>query len=703
MIKPVSVLTAVLTAVSGIGIGAYAANASGEAQQAKESDNAVTEAKAAITEKAADKNLKDETVYVLASADGTAEKIIVSDWLKNSLNSSEIPDVTELSDIVNIKGSEALTDGKWNADGDIYYTGTLQKELPVEMNISYTLDGKTVSPEEIKGKSGIVTVRYSYKNNQRETVKAGGETKEMYVPFAVLTGVILDNDNFRNVEVTNAKLLNDGDRTIIAGYALPGMQENLGIDKEKLEIPDYFEITAEVSGFEMSETVTVITNELFNEAEIDDKTDISGLDSLNELTDAVNQLCDGSDKLYDGLSELLEKSGVLIEGIDKLAEGAEALKNGVSDLADGSAQLKDGTDELAQGLDTLKENSAALSAGSKQVFDALLKTANTQLKAAGLDVPYLTAENYSEVLKGVLNNLDEGNVTAMARQQVEQAVRARESEIRAAVEEAVKAEAMPKVEAAVKESITEQVLSALQLTSEEYEQGVRAGVISVEQQEQINAAVETQMSSDTAGQAIAQNLNAQMQSEEIKGIIAAKTEEQIGLMIEENMKSDEVISKISAAGSGKASIEELLAQLDSYNEFYTGLNAYTAGVDQAAAGADKLKDGAFALNSGADRLNGGTARLYEGIMTLKDSAPALIDGITQLKDGSKELSDGMHKFKEEGVQKIIDAVDGDLKGLLDNLNASKEASEKYNTFSGLHESMNGQVKFIYRTEGIDGE
>lgn len=672
MIKPVSVLIALLTAAGGAGIGVYAVN-SADTTQVQETEKKSNEINEKDKEEEFERNLKDETVYVLSSADGTAEKIIVSDWLKNILNSSEISDCTELDDIVNVKGDETFTDGKWNSDGsDIYYTGTIEKSLPVTMSVSYTLDGQSVSPEEIKGKSGEVTIRFSYKNNQKETVTVDGEKKEMYVPFAVITGVILDSDSFKNVEVTNGKLLSDGDRTVIAGYSLPGMRDNLGINSKDVEIPDFFEISAKVNNFELSETITIITNEAFNNIDFDGDGELGELDSLSELSDAADQLCDGSDKLYDGLSQLLEKSSELVNGIDKLTEG--------------SVRLKDGTEELAQGLDALKKNSEALNMGSRQVFDVLLETANTQLKAAGMEVPSLTPDNYEDILKGILNDLDESNIQMAARQQVEQVVREKENEIQSAVTEAVKAEVTLKVKEAVKENITAQVLTSLQLTPESYEQGVKTGAVSAAQQSQIAAAIEAQMGSQAAQDAIAQNLETQMQSEEVAKIISEKTEEQIDMIVDENMKSEEIINQVSTAKSGRERIQDLLMQLDSYNQFYTGLKTYTSGVDQAANGALQLKEG--------------TAQLCDGIITLRDSAPALIDGITQLRDGSIELSEGMHKFKDEGVQKIIDSLDGDLKGLLDNLKASKKASEKYNTFSGIDESMDGKVKFVYRTESI---
>lgn len=672
MIKPVSVLIALLTAAGGAGIGVYAVN-SADTTQVQETEKKSNEINEKDKEEEFERNLKDETVYVLSSADGTAEKIIVSDWLKNILNSSEISDCTELDDIVNVKGDETFTDGKWNSDGsDIYYTGTIEKSLPVTMSVSYTLDGQSVSPEEIKGKSGEVTIRFSYRNNQKETVTVDGEKKEMYVPFAVITGVILDSESFKNVEVTNGKLLSDGDRTVIAGYSLPGMRDNLEINSKDVEIPDFFEISAKVNNFELSETITIITNEAFNNIDFDGDGELGELDSLSELSEAADQLCDGSDKLYDGLSQLLEKSSELVNGIDKLTEG--------------SVRLKDGTEELAQGLDALKKNSEALNMGSRQVFDVLLETANTQLKAAGMEVPSLTPDNYEDILKGILNDLDESNIQMAARQQVEQVVREKENEIQSAVTEAVKAEVTLKVKEAVKENITAQVLTSLQLTPESYEQGVKTGAVSAAQQSQIAAAIEAQMGSQAAQDAIAQNLETQMQSEEVAKIISEKTEEQIDMIVDENMKSEEIINQVSTAKSGRERIQDLLMQLDSYNQFYTGLKTYTSGVDQAANGALQLKEG--------------TAQLCDGIITLRDSAPALIDGITQLRDGSIELSEGMHKFKDEGVQKIIDSLDGDLKGLLDNLKASKKASEKYNTFSGIDESMDGKVKFVYRTESI---
>lgn len=110
----------------------------------------------------------------------------------------------------------------WDAEGnDIYYQGSTTKALPVDVSVSYKLDGKTMSAKEIAGKSGRVTIRFDYKNNQYEMVDIGGKKEKIYVPFAMLTGIELDDDKFSNVEVTNGKVVNDGTMTVVAGLAFP--------------------------------------------------------------------------------------------------------------------------------------------------------------------------------------------------------------------------------------------------------------------------------------------------------------------------------------------------------------------------------------------------------------------------------------------------------------------------------------------------
>ena len=680
--KILSLLLSGVLVIGGMGIAVHATGAKDTSAKKETVKQTVSpEEKTEIS--------KDETVYIIAGADGAVNKVIVSDWIKNAIASDKIQDQTDLENVVNVKGDETYTlDGDnihvWDAQGnDIYYQGDIKKELPVDIAVSYKLDGNTVSAEELAGKSGKVTIRFDYTNHQYEMVDIDGKQEKMYVPFAMLTGVILDNDNFKNVEISNGKLINDGDRIVLIGMAFPGVSDNLKLEEDKLNIPDYVEITADATDFEMAASVTIATNELFNHVDFDDVDDLEGLsDSLDELTDAMDQLIDGSSKLYDGLDVLLDKSGEMKEGINQLVTGAGKLAKGNKDLDGGAAQLQSGAAKLAGGLDTLSSNNTTLNGGAKQVFESLLSMANTQLADAGLTVKKLTIDNYATVLNGVLSSLDEKAVYKLAYDQayskVEEAVRAQETVIHT------------KVEAAVREKVLEGVLKAAgqPMTAKQYEAAVNAGKIPADAQAKINAAVEGQMA-----------------QKEIQKQITKNTEQQIKDLTEQKMGSEEVKAQINkaveSAKSGASGIASLKTQLDGYNQFYQGLITYTGGVAEASSGARELKNATAFLKKGTTGLKNGAEELYTGLGALQEGSGALIDGVAQLKDGALQLSDGLKEFNEKGVQKLIDAVDGDLDGLLTRIRATADVSKDYKSFAGISDEMDGAVKFIYKTGAVE--
>ena len=585
-----------------------------------------------------------ETVYVIANADGSAKKVIVSQKYDPDDPNAAQEARSSLTDAVNVKD-----DNCWQ--------GTTDKPLPVTMHITYTLDGKSVSADALAGKSGHVTMRFDYENTQYETKTIAGKSQRIYVPFAVLTGAILDSDNFRNVSVTNGKLVDDGDHTVVVGMAFPGLQENLALDTDKLEIPSYVEVSADVTDFSIETTLTVVTNSVFNDVD-EDKLDKDALDELSDdldkLTDAMEQLMDGSDELFDGLDTLLDKSH----------------------------ELADGVGQLSSGLKKLDANSAQLNEGAKTVFNTLLDTANKQLQAneslseAGITIPELTISNYADVLNGVIAKLDPDSVIAQAeaaaRQQVTAAVRAQEDTVRAAVTEQVRQNVSDNVTAAVKASVLEGVLKSQGMTQEQY--AVADDTVKMA----VSSAVDAKMNTAEVQQNISATVSAQMASPEVKALIDQNTEQQISLLIEQNMNSETVRAQIDAAtAQASAGAKQLLAlrqQLDSYNTFYVGLQTYTAGVAEAAAGAVKLNK----------------------------NMPDLIDGVKKLRDGSLELADGIKELNEEGIEKLVDAFDGDLTELSDRLQATIDVSRDYRSFIGSGDSGDG-VKFIFRTDAIEND
>ncbi len=511
---------------------------------------------------------KDETVYVLAGADGSVKKVIVSDWIKNAISEGKISDKTNLKNVKNVKGNEKYTlDSNnmtvWDAQGnDVYYSGNIDEELPVNLSVSYKLDGKNITADKLAGKSGKVTIRFDYENKQYETVNIDGKSEKIYVPFVMLTGMLFNNDTFRNVEVTNGKVINDGDRTAVIGIALPGLQKNLNITSDKLELPDFVEITADVENFKMGMSITLATNELFSNFDTSKLNDLDNVaNSVNDLTGGMNQLLDGSSALYNGLDLLLSKSNELVNGIKELANGSKTLKEGTEKIDFGAGNIKSGAFELYGGLNELSSNNPQLNGGAKQVFETMLSTAQSQLNNAGITTPTLTIENYSAVLTAVL-------------------------------------------------------------------------------------------------------------------------------------------SKVSNIPTAAASVTTLKASLDSYNQFYTGLLNYTGGVEKATNGAKELYLGANQLKAGTEELKLGSEKLYNGVLKLEDGTSVLVGGVSELKNGAVKLSGGLKKLNDEGVSRIIKLVNGDIKGLATRIKATADVSKNYKNFSGISDDMDGQVKFIYRTDEI---
>lgn len=588
---------------------------------------------------------KDETVYILADAQGAARKIIVSDWLKNPQGADTLPDVSTLESIENVKGLETFENGLWNAAGkDIYYQGESQAQLPLEMRVSYALDGQEIAPEALAGKSGRVTIRFDFTVSQKQ---AG-----VSVPFAVVTAALLENDVFTDVQVTNGQLVNDGDRTLVVGAALPGLQSSLGLTEDQLALPEYVEISAQAEGFALPVTAALASCEPFALLPVERLDSVEDLkQAAKKLDDGMARLIDGGTQLYDGLATLETKSGELAQG--------------VSQLNDGLAQLTAQNDTLNSACD--------------QVFAALLAAANEQLAAASPDAPALTQENYAAVLDQLIAALSPEGVAAAARQQVEQAVRQQEDTIRQAVEAAVREQAAAQVRQAVEEGVREKALAALDTTPEAYAAALEAGKIPQEQQQQLAAALEQQMASDAVQALIQQQTDAQMQSQEAVQAVAQNVEAQVQALVEQQMQSDAVQAQVQAAEaqyqSALESLTALRAQLESFQAFHDGLAAYTQGAASAAAGAAQINE----------------------------AMPALTQGVSQLRSGAMQLKTGLTVLNASGIQRITGLAGDDLDDLMARVRAIVAAAQDYQSFSGVAPSAQGAVRFIWRTDAIEAK
>ena len=671
--------------VSGVEVTSYAVNETKKEDTKKtveKADDQTENKDEEITEILNDK----ETVYVFAGSDGAVNKVMAG---------SEVE-----------KGEEAKEKDLKKA----------KKALPIEMKLSYKLDGKEISAKDLAGKSGHLSISYTYKNKAYQEMNVNGKKEKINVPFAVLTGTLFDDEIFKNVEVSNGKIVDDGTHTAVAGFALPGLQDNLQLDTKVLEFPETVTIEADVTNCEMMETITLATNEVFSEldeSKIKNSKDLE--EAVSQLTSAMDQLMDGSSALYDGLDLLLSKSGDLKNGVGMLQDGSNELYNGVSTLDGGAGTLKDGIDQLSAGLATLESKNGELTGGGEQVFNTLLSTANTQIAEKGLEVPTLTIGNYSTVLSNVIASLDENAVYAKAEAQVKAAVEANRGQIEEGVTQAVKAEVQKQVEAAIRQQIQDQMNAAQQQQEEQQQEKQQPEEEQAEGEQQKeeksegnekdlkeNAPQQPMLPTEEQIQALIKvKTEEQMKSPEVQALIAQNTELTIQKTISDKMASPEIQAQLAAASEGAKSLISLKASLDSYNAFYLGLISYTQAVTTAKEGAQRLQAGAVVLKDGTLRLVEGAGQLKGGIQQLADQVPALVDGVTQLRDGSMQLSDGLKQFNEEGIKKITDALDGDVKNLVERFKATVTAAKEYRASEDLVEGHQGTITFIYRTEAIE--
>lgn len=298
---------------------------------------------------------KDETVYSKLDANGSKYQTIVSTHLKNNNEDETLKDLSDLLNITNTNGDETFKqDGNsliWQANKeDIYYEGESQKDLPIECNVSYELDGEEVKASELAGKSGKVKITLEYTNKDSHIVNVNGKNVKMYTPFVVVAGTIIQNSNNKNITVSNGKLINDGSKTVVIGIAMPGLQESLGVSKNTIDIPSNIEITMDSEDFESSSIITYVTPKVIEEDDL---------------------------KLFDKIDSLYNKVNTLQESADKLEEGSNQVSDGISTAYDGAKQIADKVNESTKSLKNDKTNaldSKTLATIEKQAEESSILT-----------------------------------------------------------------------------------------------------------------------------------------------------------------------------------------------------------------------------------------------------------------------------------------------------------------------------------------
>lgn len=605
---------------------------------------------------------KDETVYVKLNPDGTTKSITVSDWLKNLDGTPALEDRSDLSDIKNVKGNEsfaAASDGSmvWSGDGkDIYYQGTTDKQLPVTVKITYFLDGQEISAKELAGKSGKVTIRYEYTNHSTREVTIDGAEETIATPFAVVTGMILPGEHFKNVEVTNGKVISDGSKMIVAGLAFPGLKESLNLEGSELtkdvNLPETIEVTADATDFELDLSATVVTSSIFDELGIDDVDSMDELmDALDDLGSAALKLVDGSGDLLDGVLKLQDASGEFASGVEALKNGANELKSGSNELKNGVDLYTGGADELNQGVQTYASGASMLAEGAQQYVAGATKLTDgvSQLADKTAQLPEVTGKLYEGMLKvqngaAKLADQDTGKLLVGGSQKVAGGIKELHDSI-VALETAL---AQSKDQAALEATVTS--LVAYMNTVLANDQSVLATLNDASTMVSVVAASKNALPDSLKG--TAESLIAQYSGQLSDAIYALNVNIQTEQGILESLKAftggsssmDELMGALkkmelaTAEGQDGSLYEGAVSVTNGINAMVSGAGDLKAGIDDATAGAGELAKAAGALPEGIGKLVQGGADLTSNNEALLDGAQQILDGTGTLTSGAAALS-----------------------------------------------------------------
>ena len=677
---------------------------------------------------------KSETVYAVMDADGNTTDVSVSEWLKNEGKSNNLSDYSNLKNIKNTSGDEKMSrDGKklvWAAKGkDIHYTGDYDGELPVKVKVSYYLNGTKVSADEIAGKKGNVKIRFDYDIN--DSVKENGYS--LTRPYAIVSAVVLSNDNFTNVTVNNGKAVNDGNSTAVVGIALPGMSDNLQIDE--LDIPDHVTINAKTTNFEIDGTYTVADSGFMNDVDttkLDDATgQVDELESaLDKLSDASQKLVDGSSKLAKGANKLADSSSQIEEGTETLKDGTESMKNGSKDLKAGTGDLKQGTGDLKAGVKNLSDGADQLVAGAQD-----LSSGTTQMKegtealnssvngAGGLAGDNGSAKKLSAGAARVDAGIKQmGETLAAQNAKLAQTAKSISDNLDGVNTENVNAPSSADVDGALETAIKaaeasgdQDTINALKNAKEKlgtYETNVNDTVSSVNTDKQkISAANQT---AKAMYQSIASSSNDDLKklqdgADELKaGTQALDTAVNVG-----GTKVPSLSKAVAGLNSGAAQLDAgVNGYTDKDGKFHPGallgLQSLQAGIKVDTKDKTSLVTGVNKLDAGANKLDAGTTKLANGAVQVDAGTGKLVTYMGQLTEGAETLSDGadtlasgMATFNKTGIQKLVSTLkDSDIKSMVNRVKATLDAASDGSFIGGKQDGQSGESKIIFKTDEV---
>ena len=681
---------------------------------------------------------KKETSYLILNADGSVQEQITSDWLHSDDGFDAVTDESDLSDIQNLK-SDVMPEQsgntlKWTTDEtDIYYQGKNSAQAPVGVSIEYTLDGKAVTADELKGQSGHLVATVKLTNNTGEEVTVNGKKRTAYTPFFTVAAAVLPSENFKNITTEHGLVESDSKTQVACYLAMPGMKEAVSdllpdsFDKLDDLMLDTLTLEADVTDCTVPTFLFAAAPSL-SDLDLDEASDELG-DTMDELTDAIDQLKDGSGALDDAVGTLVESLDTFASsysqfdaGVDSALNGTQTLANGTENLLENAQLLATKTGELSLGAIQL-QNSTAQLAGvmNQQLVPGLVEASEkktaledkmTELsgKLETVEIPDMTAlkaqlgAGAEQVFDGAASGAAKAASEAAASNAATVASQKTAEEIKGNVQAASSSEDVTNAAAALTTQLYQGGYSAGYQTSKAYVEAAlnnEALGLTEEQKAAILAtlAQAEQASTSTPSAEVIGNVTAQVSGmvtkiasgidpDAIASVVGPKVAEQVAPAVTEKVTSSE---KLAAAK--QSAVQQVAAAIPDIN------------TDELKSLMGEFKDLSSQAGEMMDSVDTLTGALYNAenpadTNTVVGAANAISDGATKLGSGASQLATGTSAFAT-GVGTLDAGTNQLLSGMETLSSSSKTVSNAIGQFQtggaelkdGTSELSDGMTEF----------
>lgn len=661
---------------------------------------------------------KKETSYLILNADGSVQEQITSDWLHSDDGFDSVTDESGLSDIQNLK-SDVMPEQsgntlKWTTDEtDIYYQGKNSAQAPVGVSIEYTLDGKAVTADELKGQSGHLVATVKLTNNTGEEVTVNGKKRTAYTPFFTVAAAVLPSENFKNITTEHGLVESDSKTQVACYLAMPGMKEAVSdllpdsFDKLDDLMLDTLTLEADVTDCTVPTFLFAAAPNL-SDLDLDEVSDELG-DTMDELTDAIDQLKDGSGALDDAVGTLVESLDTFASsysqfdaGVDSALNGTQTLANGTGNLLENAQLLATKTGELSLGAIQL-QNSTAQLAGvmNQQLVPGLVEASEkktaledkmTELsgKLETVEIPDMTAlkaqlgAGVEQVFDGAASGAAKAASEAAASNAATVASQKTAEEIKGNVQAASSSEDVTNAAAALTTQLYQDGYSAgYQASKTCVEMALNElGLDDAQKKAILNALAQDSTSTPSAevisnGTAqvsgMVEKIASDIDPNAIASAVGPKVAEQVAPAVTEKVTSsdDLAAAKQSAVQQVAAAIpdintDELKSLMGEFKDLSSQAGEMMDSVDTltgalynaenpadtntVVGAANAISDGAAKLGNGASQLATGTSAFATGVGTLDAGTDQLLSGMETLSSSSKTVSNAIGQFQSGGAE-----------------------------------------------------